>query len=290
MEHESEKTNYVLWIGSFFVVCVFYAAIGLGFVLFYVPDSRAIGGSEAIMLEFALEAQAPDVEEISQEAREEIIAENEIIPEPEPEPEPEPIPDPESIVEPEPEVEPEIIEPTPPSDMVEEVKPVEEIEEQPEPEPKPRSKPQPKPQLKQNPKPEKNKPKPVVKKAEKAQKAKGPDLASPRGQKFAAPQTNRNFGNQGKAIAGWKTKVQRKIAIKAQKFKGQAKVKTAMTATVSFRYDGRGTITSASISRSSGNVTVDEVAVKAVRSASPIPAPPTGQAGSLNVPVRISPQ
>jgi len=274
MESEAEKTNYLLWIGSFFIVCCLYVAVGLAFVFFYVPDSRAVGGAEAIMLEFALESQAPDIEEISEEVQEETIAQTEEIIEPEPEIEPvlESVPDP----EPEPTPEPEIIPPTPPSDMVEEVKPAEKVEEKPKPAPKPKSEKKPK-----------TKPQTEVKKAEKTQKAKGPDLAAPKGQKFAAPKTNRHFGNQGKAIAGWKTKVQQKIARTAKRFDGKVKVKPAVTATVSFRYDARGIITTASIARSSGNKAADDVALQAVRASSPIPAPPTGQAGSLAIPVRV---
>jgi len=279
MENETEKTNYLLWIGSFLIVCTLYVVIGLAFVFFYVPDSRAVGGAEAIMLEFALEPQAPDVEEISEEIVEETIAQTEDMresePEIEPEPEPQPIPEPEPI--PEPDFEPEIVSPTPPSDMVEEVKPAREIKEKPKPKPDPKPK----------PKVEKNKPKMAVKKAEKTQKAKGPDLAAPKGQKFAAPKTNRHFGNQGKAIAGWKTKVQQKIARIAKRFDGKVKVKPAVTATISFRYDARGVITMAGIARSSGNDAADSVALQAVRTSSPIPAPPTGQAGSLSVPVRV---
>jgi len=369
MEHDGEKTNYALWIGSFVVVCALYVALGLGFVLFYVPDSRAIGGHEVIMLEFALEAQAPVIEEPSEEIQPETVAESEevpapepeVVPEPEPvaeaepepesaavaepepdpitEPEPEPLPDPvpEPEVEPEPEPapeiepepeptpvpapEPEITEPTPPSDMVEEQKPVEEIEaiekveEQPEPEaqlppepepalpPQPEPKPAPKPKLKPKPQPkpqpqpqpklEKTKPQPKikavkeVKKATKTQKAKGPDLAAPVGKKFAAPQTNRTFGDQGKAIAGWKTKVQQKIARIAKRYDGKVRAKSTLEALVMFHYDARGTITSVRIARSSGNAAADAVALQVVQASSPIPAPPIGQAGSLNVPVRI---
>jgi len=309
MEHESEKTNYPLWIGSFLVVCALYVAIGLAFVFFYVPNSRAVGGVEAIMIEFALEAQAPVVEEISEEVREETVAENEIVAEPEakpelmaepepehtpePESEPEPVAEPEPAPTPEPEPEPvlepeaEITPPTPPSDMVEKVKPVKKIEKKAEPELKikPKSKPNPKPK----PKAEKTKPKPkpAAKKAKKTQKAKGPDLAAPKGQTFAAPKTNRNFGNQGKAMAGWKTKVQQKIARSAKRFDNVMKTKSNPMANVSFRYDARGVITSVTIARSSGNSAVDALAARAVQASSPIPAPPTGQAGSFSILVRI---
>jgi len=78
-------------------------------------------------------------------------------------------------------------------------------------------------------------------------------------------------------------------AAAAHKLRGKAKVKRALTAHVSFRYDARGVITGANISRSSGDGAVDAVALQAVRNSSPIPAPPTGQAGSLNVPVRVDP-
>jgi len=233
MEHESEKTNSPLWIDSFLVACTLYVAIGLAFVFFYVPNSRAVGGAEAITVEFALEAQAPVVEEISEEVREETIAENEIVPEPEPKPE--------SILEPEAEITP----PTPPSDMVEEVKPEPEL------------------------------------------KTKGSDLATPKGQTFATPKTNRSFGNQSKAIAGWKTKVQQKIARSAKRFDNKVAVRLAATVNVFFRYDARGVITSATILRSSGNSFVDAIAVQAVQASSPIPAPPTGQAGSFSILVSV---
>jgi len=283
MENETEKINYTLWIGSFLVVCAVYVAMGLAFVFLYVPDSRAVGGAEAIMLEFAMEAQAPEVEEISENIQEETTAalEEVIEPEPEPEPEIEQEPKPESLptpdFEPVPEPEAEIMESTPQSDMVEEIKPIEEIEKKPEPKPTPK----PKPKVK------KSKPKKAVKKTDKTQKAKGPDLAALKGQKFAAPQTNRNFGNQGKAKAGWKTKVQRKIALMAKRLNNTIYFKAGFTIMISFYYDARGVITRASVTRSSGNNAADALALKAVQSSSPLPAPPSGQAGSLNIPVRI---
>jgi len=300
IKDEIEQKNYLLWAVSTVLVVALYAAIGVGFVLFYVPSTAAIGAPEMIMIDFAPEPQAPEVEEISEDIQEETVVEEEEQPEEEPEPEPpveeEPLPPllppvveepPLPVEEPEPEIE------TPPSDMVEEKpleKPEEKIEEPekiepikpPEPEKK---KPQPKPKPKPKPK-AKQKPKEDVKKAPQAQKSRGPQIVAPKAQKFAAPATNRQYGDMGKAIAGWRTKVQRRVAYAATRVR--AKSGRGRVAMVKFSYSAKGVITGAQITRSSGDGAVDAIALQAVNKASPIPAPPNGQAGSLNVPVKVN--
>jgi len=294
IKDEIEQKNYLLWVISAVLVVALYTAIGFGFVLFYVPSTAAIGAPEMIMIDFAPEPQAPEVEEISEDIQEETVIEEEEQPVEDPEPEPvveeEPLPPllppvveepPLPVEEPEPEIE------TPPSDMVEE-KPLEKQEEKmeepekiepvksPEPEKK---KPQPKPKAKQKPKED-------VKKAPQAQKSRGPQIVAPKAQKFAAPSTNRQYGDMGKAIAGWRSKVQRRVAYAATRVR--AKSGRGRVATVKFSYNAKGVITAVQITRSSGDGAVDAIALQAVNKASPIPAPPNGQAGSLSVPVKVN--
>jgi protein TonB len=57
------------------------------------------------------------------------------------------------------------------------------------------------------------------------------------------------------------------------------------TATVSFRLDGSGRVSSVSLQRGSGSASLDRESVATVGRASPFPAPPSGQAISFSVPL-----
>ena len=57
------------------------------------------------------------------------------------------------------------------------------------------------------------------------------------------------------------------------------------TATVSFRLDGGGRVSSVSLQRGSGSASLDRESVATVGRASPFPAPPSGQAISFSVPL-----
>jgi len=299
IKDEIEQKNYLLWLVSALLVLVLYMAVGFGLVFFYVPSTAAVGAPEMIMIDFAPEPQAPEVEEISETIQEETIAQEDEAPaveEPEPEPpviEEDPLPPPPPPVEEspplleEPASEPEVE--TPPSEMVEE-KPVEKQEEKIE-EPKkiePVKPPLPEkkkikavPERKAKQEPEKN-----VKKAKKTQKARGPQIVAPKGQRFAAPATNRQYGDMGKAIAGWRTKVQRRVAYAATRVR--AKSGRGRVAMVKFTYNAKGVITAATITKSAGDPAVDAIALQAVNKASPIPPPPNEKAGSLTVPVKVN--
>lgn len=249
--HESK--NLPLWIGATVFVLSVYG--GLGYLASTMRGDPNIvrGGMESIMLEFAEEPMAPDLEEISEVIREETVKDTkEEEEEPKEEEKPEPEPEPQK------------------SEMVEEVK-----------------KPEPKKEVKKK-KPEirKVEPKKDIKKADVTQKASGPEIVAKKGPTFAGPTNNRVFGGQGRLISSWQNKVQRRIALIGRKLERPKKGSRTL-AYVTFNFDQSGNITGARLSRSSGTPEIDELAMQIVRKSSPIPAPPEGWNGSLTVPVEV---
>lgn len=248
-----EPNNLPLWVGATVVVLSVYAGLGYWASSMRGDPNVVRGGIESIMLEFAEEPTAPDVEEISEVIREETVKDveeekEEPVEEAKPEPEPEPVK----------------------SEMVEEIK-----------------KPEPKKEVKK-PKVEKPKvePKKDVKKADVAQKSSGPEIVAKRGPTYAGPTNNRVFGGNGRLVSSWQNKVQRRIALIASRSK-KPTTASRSSAYVTFNFDQSGNITSARMSRSSGNPAIDELALQIVRKSSPIPSPPEGWNGSLTVPVEV---
>ncbi|MHC5308219.1 energy transducer TonB family protein [Bartonella sp. LJL80] len=256
----------LMWTSA--AVAVVGIHVGAGYLAASLQGDRnaVMGGPEAIMLEFAEEPMAPDVEDVSETIQEETVKD---APEELNEQEEE---TPQEVAE----AEPEKVEPEPlKSDMVEEIK-------KPEPPKEPV-----KPKVEQRKaEPKKTAPKRDVKKAEKSQKATGPQIAAKKGPTFAAPTTNRSFGNNGRLVASWQNKVQRRIAYMASRAKRPGKAGRA-SAYVTFNFDQSGNITSARTSRSSGDPSIDALALQIVRKASPIPSPPEGWSGALTVPVEV---
>lgn len=239
-----EPNNLPLWISATIVVLAVYA--GFGYVLSSMRGDPNVvrGGEEAIMLEFAEEPMAPELEDISEIIKEETVKEEE---KEQPKEEPKPEPEPQK------------------SEMVEEAK-----------------KPEPKKVVKK----QKVEPKKDVKKADVTQKASGPEIVAKKGPTFAAPTTNRVFGGDGRLVASWQNKVQRRIALIASRAK-KPSTSGRSSAYITFNFDQKGNITSARMSRSSGNPAIDNLALDIVRKSSPIPTPPEGWNGSLTVPVEV---
>jgi protein TonB len=263
----------------------------------------------AIMIELAPEPEAANTEEdqISPnlQEQEQVMSEQpEPVEEPQPEPvaepveqpveptpqevaepvEPEPVQPP--VVEPPPEPEPQVTEtiPEPPPEPIEEIKPIDEqmtaaLENVEVPLPAMRPLPPPvaekPPEQPKKPEPRKEPVKKVQKPKQQQQQAR-PEMAEAKVQvkkseRTAASQNSTGFFSPSVSPAKWKSRVEGKLARSARRCPGNDKG----TASVRFNFDGSGNITSASLSRSSGNSRIDEYILSAVQRASPIPAPPS---------------
>ena len=247
-----ESNNFLLWTGVTIIVLAIYAVLIFWAVAMRGDPNVVRGGQEAIMLDFAEEPMAPDVENVSEVIKEETVQEKEEEKE-------------------EPKEEAEKPEPEPQkSEMVEEVK-----------------KPEPKKEVKK-PKPETRKaePKKDVKKADVTQKASGPEIVAKKGPTYAAPTTNRVFGGDGRLVSSWQNKVQRRIALIASRTT-KPRASSRSTTYVTFNFDQKGNITSARTSRSSGDAAIDNLALQIVKKSSPIPTPPEGWNSALTVPVEV---
>lgn len=148
------------------------------------------------------------------------------------------------------------------------------IEPLPEPKPKPRAKPVRKPP----PAAKKPAPPPSVTRKVAAQEAP----------KAAAPRPVEGGASNGVSPARWQSRVNAHLN-RFKRYPGGEN--TQGTASVRFTIDASGRVLAVSLSRSSGNGTLDQAALDMVRRASPVPAPPPAIAKSsmsLNVPVRFS--
>ncbi|EJF89140.1 TonB family protein [Bartonella tamiae] len=270
------------WSSAALIVVSMHVGVGYLALSLAKNNNTVMGGQEAIMLEFAEEPMAPDVDEVSETIQEETVADvpKEITQIEE---------KPKEVAQAEPQfLKPEnITQPDTPeqelkdSDMVEEVKKPEEV-------PIPLKKPEEVKKVVKKPKSEQKKaaPKRPVKKAEKTQKAKGPQIVAKKGSTFAAPNNNRQFGDNGRLVASWQNKVQRRIAFMASR---SSSIKSARgkSTYVTFSFDQKGNILGARTSRSSGDSTVDSLALQIIQKSSPIPSPPEGWSGPLTVPVEM---
>lgn len=202
-----------------------------------------------------------------------------VIEEPPPEPEPE-------IAQPLPELPPEPIEPiqeqaTAVLENVEvplpTMRPLPPIVEKP-PEEK---KPEPKKVERKKPEPRKEPVKKVVRQQQAQQDMAEARIQAKQSERTAATQTSTGFFSSSVSPAQWMTRVRTKIARYARKCPGGGRG----IVTVRFSFDGSGNITSASVSRSSGDAEIDNHIVSAVQKSSPIPTPPSGVASHLTQPV-----
>jgi protein TonB len=148
--------------------------------------------------------------------------------------------------------------------------------------PMPVEKPEPKPEPKkvEKPKVEKPKPqkveKPKPKKAEKAQEtrqASAPRMDADNGSRAAANRRGENNASAGVSSDKWKSKLFSHMNRNARYL--QRKMRNAKgLVTVAFVIDPSGNVLSARVAGSSGDPAVDQLALEAVRRASPVPAPP----------------
>lgn len=258
------------WIGAGIIVLSVHAAGAYAVHMAQEEDQPDGAQVAAMMIELAPEPEAP-MEEVASEA-----PQQETAAEPEEQVEPEPVP--EEIKEPEPEPEPE------PVKEPEEVIP--DVVEAPTPEvavPLPIEKPEPKPEKKvEKPKPEKPKPvqkveKPKPKKAEPAKetrKASAPRMDVDAGAKAAANRRGDNNASAGVSSNKWQAKLYSHLLRRTRSLQRKAGSGVKGTAQVAFVVDPSGNILSVRLVGSSGNPTVDQLAVEATRNSSPVPAPP----------------
>jgi protein TonB len=289
-----------LWTGAgILVLSAHIAAAAL--LLQEEPPAPADGAPPAaIMIDLAPEPEAvnteadqvaPDTAEAEEVKSEQV----EPVEEAQPDPPPEPVEPPPEVAElpdpPPPPPEPEIAEPLPepPPEPIEEPDPIEEqmtaaLENVEVPLPTVRPPPPP-PEVAEKPEPKKE---PVKKVERRKQQQAQKELAQAKAQvtqsnRTAASQTSTgSVFSSSVSPAKWMTRVRAKIARNARRCPGGG---TGIV-TVRFSFDGSGSISNVSVARSSGDATIDNYVVSAVRRASPIPAPPSGVASSLSQPVK----
>ena len=264
------------WIGAGIIVLSVHAAGAYAVHLTKEEDQPDGAQVAAMVIELAPEPEAPMEEVASEAPQQETAAEPEEQVEPEPvpeeikEPEPEPEPVPEEIKEPE-EVIPDVVEAPKPEVAV----------------PLPIEKPEPKPEKKvEKPKPEKPKPvqkveKPKPKKAEKAKEtrqASAPRMDADNGARAAANRRGENNASAGVSSAKWTSKLQAHMARNVRFLQRKASRNSKGLVQVTFVIDPSGNVLSARLAGSSGDPTVDQMALEAARRASPVPAPPAAMA------------
>ncbi|MBO1041801.1 energy transducer TonB family protein [Brucella pituitosa] len=262
------------WIGAGIIVLSVHAAGAYAVHLTKEEDQPDGAQVAAMVIELAPEPEAPMEEVVSEAPQQETAAEPEEQVEPEPvpeeikEPEPEPEPVPEEIKEPE-EVIPDVVEAPKPEVAV----------------PLPIEKPEPKPEKKvEKPKPEKpkpvqkvEKPKPKPKKAEPAKEtrqASAPRMDADAGAKAVANRRGDNNASAGVSSNKWQAKLYSHLLRRTRSLQRKAGSGVKGTAQVAFVVDPSGNILSVRLVGSSGNPTVDQLAVEATRNSSPVPAPP----------------
>jgi len=259
------------WIGAGIIVLSVHAAGAYAVSMNQDEDQPDGAQVAAMVVEFAPEPEAPMEELVSEAPQQETAAE------PIEEPQPEPVV--EEIKEPEPEPEPEVIE------EPEEVIP--DIVEAPKPEvavPAPVEKPKPKEEKPKEEKPKVEKPKPVKKiekpkpkqaeKAPETRQASAPRMDVDSGAKAVANRRGDNNASAGVSSNKWQAKLYSHLLRRTRSLQRQAGRGVKGTAQVAFVVDQSGNILSVKLARSSGNPTVDELAVQATRNSSPVPAPP----------------
>ncbi|WP_105373619.1 cell envelope integrity protein TolA [Neorhizobium huautlense] len=276
----------------------------------------------AIMIELAPEPEAVKTEEeqISPDTRDQEIVESEQVePVEEPQPEPEPTPEPTVEQAPEPvELPPqeiaEPVEPAPPEPVIEEPlpepqptpevtetipepipEPIEEIDpieqqmtaalenvEVPLPMMRPEPPPAEKPEEAKKPEPKKEPVKKVEKPKRQQQQARQEmaeaKIQAKESDRTAASQTSTGSIAPSVSPAKWRSRVEARLA----RFVRRCPREEFGIAWVRFDFDANGSITSVRLTRPSGNESVDEYAVSAVRRVSSIPAPPAGVANSFD--------
>ncbi|MEN5298757.1 TonB family protein [Brucella sp. TWI559] len=259
------------WIGAGIIVLSVHAAGAYAISMNQDEDQPDGAQVAAMVVEFAPEPEAPMEEVVSEAPQQETAVE------PVEEVQPEPVA--EEIKEPEPEPEPEVI--NEPEDVIPD------IVEAPKPEvavPAPVEKPKPKIEKPKEEKPKAEKPKPVKKiekpkpkqaeKAKETRQASAPRMDVDSGAKPVANRRGDNNASAGVSSNKWQSKLYSHLLRRTRSLQREAGRGVKGTAQVAFVVDPSGNILSVKLARSSGNPTVDELAVQATRNSSPVPAPP----------------
>ncbi|MFC4626313.1 energy transducer TonB [Daeguia caeni] len=270
------------WICAGAIVLAAHAA-GAYVVQAMRPAEEPHGAEVAAMVvEFAPEPMAPVEEQISEVAQAATSPEEAVEPEPVKEPEPEPEPVQEQPVE---ETVPDVVEaPKPEVVLPKQVK-------------KPVEKPVEKTVKKvEKPKPEKPKRKVEKQPSEKAEKARetkvasAPSLDANSGPRVAANRQGANNSTPGVNTNRWNAILQAHMARNVRFLQRKAGGKAKGLVRVQFVIDPTGNVLSARLAGTSGDPTVDKLAVEAAHRASPVPAPPPAMARarlSIVLPLRF---
>lgn len=275
------------WVGAGIVVLAVHA-VGAYAVYAAREDDQPDGGLvEAMFVELAPEPMAPAEEQISENAQPETAVEPQEIIEPEEVPQ--------EVTEAEPQSEPVLESEEPQREEPEEIVP--DIAEAltpdvaiPLPATKPKIQPeQPKREVAKVRKPEAEKVEPVKRverarsrqatKAKETQQGSAPRIDADSGPKAVANRQGATSASAGESSAKWTSKLQAHMARNVRFLQRRSKNAKGLVR-VTFVIDPSGKVLSASLAGSSGDSTVDKLALEAARRASPVPAPPPAIAQS----------
>lgn len=251
------RDDILRWLLAGIVVLAVYSAGAAGLYHYRTEPERLAGSPPAIMLEFAAELTAPDVQAFS-----ETIQSYMQVDEPKPETRE---PEQQEAVLPE----PEILK----SDFVE--------KQQQDRTKKPSKEKSDKKRKEKRREKHKN----HVAKGKQNQKAAAPDIAAKNGKTFAGRDNSRSEGFNGTSDKAWADRVYRRIQSVGRRMQRQLPGARGVVY-ISFVFDASGRISTVSVSRSSGDVKIDQLALRIVEHSSPLPPPP--DAGKKTVPVRVN--
>lgn len=272
------------WIGAGIFVLAVHAAGAYAFYVAQEDDQPHGGVVEAMFVELAPEPMAPAEEQISE------IAQPETAVEPQENIEPEEAP--KEVTEAEPRSEPDLASERLQTEEPEEIVPETAEALKPEvaiplPVTKPRIQPKrevakvrkPEPERVETVKrPEKAKSKQAAKAMESRQ-ARAPGVDADSGPKAVANRQGVNSASAGQSSANWTSKLQAHMARNIRFLQRRSKNAKGLVR-VTFVIDPSGKVLSASLAGSSGDSSVDKLALEAARRASPVPAPPPAMAQS----------
>ena len=272
------------WIAAGMVVLAVHAAGAYAIYAAREDDQSHGEVAEAMFVELAPEPMAPAEEQVSEIAQPETAVE--------PQETFEPDEAPKEVAEAEPQSEPDLESERPQMEEPEEIIP--DMAEALKPEvaiPLPATKPQTKPKREvakiRKPEPERvetaNRAERV--KSKQAAKAKenrqgsAPRIDADSGPKAVATRQGVNSASAGQSSAKWTSKLQAHMARNVRFLQRRSKNAKGLVR-VTFVIDPSGKVLSASLAGSSGDSTVDKLALEAARRASPVPAPPPAIAQS----------
>ncbi|MFD2238901.1 energy transducer TonB [Aureimonas populi] len=299
------------WTTAVGLVAAMYSA-GAMALMNVTPEAPPPAGVEQapILIDLAPPAAAPAIASVDAPEGEELVEDAPDEAAPEPQPEPEPVPD--EPPPPEPEPVPEPVEPPPlPEPEPEIVEPEPQIEEplpEPEPEPAPEEIPEPPaeaeavinvpvPTIRPTPPPRRQAQREEPRRQETRREQPRRQEATPprqQQQRRQAPapsaasqgqqsrQASQGASSSSVSPARWQQQVQARL----NRFKRPPRGGGRGTVQVAFTISGSGAASGVRLARSSGNANLDQAALQLVQRASPFPAPPGGRSISLTVPIR----